>query len=221
MFEELPSIAPKVLYSAGSFKFTETMLASLIVTALLIIFAVVVRVVFIPRWSKDFKHISGFRALVEWLVGIFVTDSDELTEKYSAVVGPLYFGCSAYIMFGILVELFGFRAPLSDLNCDLVLGAITFIAIQAFGIIKFRWRRLRHFFPLTIPIITDSVVPFSMALRLFGSVFSGYLIMEIIYAVCPIVVPAFVEPLFTLFHAVIQSYVFMFLSMNFINEALE
>ena len=221
MFDELPSIAPKVLYTAGSFRFTETMLASLIVTAILLIFAVVVRVAFIPRWSKDFTKISGFRALIEWLVGMFVTNSDEMTEKYSSVIGPMYFGCSAYIMFGILIELFGLRAPLSDLNCDIVLGVITFLSVQIFGILKHRWRRLKHFFPQTIPLITDCVVPFSMALRLFGSVFSGYLIMEIIYAIVPVVVPAIVEPLFTLFHAVIQSYVFMFLSMNFINEALE
>ena len=62
---------------------------------------------------------------------------------------------------------------------------------------------------------------FSMALRLFGSVFSGYLIMEIVYGVSPYVLPVILEPIFTLFHAVMQAYIFMFLSMNFVNEAIE
>lgn len=218
--DDLPSIAPKVLYSVGDFDFTATMFTTLVVSALLIIFAVVVRVACIPRWEKDFRHTSALRSFLEWAVGMFSSNSEEMTEKYSRAVGPLYFGCSAFIMFGVLAELFGLRSPLSDLNCDIVLGATTFVMVQALGIVKHRARRLKHFAPV-IPLVTDCVVPFSMALRLFGSVFSGYLIMEIVYGFCPYVLPVVLEPLFTLFHALIQSYVFMFLSMNFINEAIE
>ncbi len=213
-------IAPRTLYQIGSFDFTETMFSSVVVTAALLLFAAIVRIFFIPRWNKDVKSLSGLRAFLEWTVGMFVSDSDELTEKYSKFVGPLYFGCAAYIMFGVLFELFAMRSPLSDLNCDIVLGSITFVMVQTLGIVKHKAKRLKHFAPV-IPLITDCVVPFSMALRLFGSVFSGYLIMDIVYSFCPVVLPAALEPLFTLFHAVIQSYVFMFLSMNFINEALE
>ncbi|MCH5162531.1 MAG: F0F1 ATP synthase subunit A [Clostridiales bacterium] len=218
--DNLPSIAPGVLYQSGDFKFTVTMFSSLIVTALLIVFAIVVRVVCIPRWNKDFKHMSPLRAFLEWIVGMFSSDSEELTGTYSKAIGPMYFGGAAFIMFGVLIELFGLRSPMSDLNCDLVLGTMTFLTVQALGIAKHKARRLKHFAPV-IPLVTDFVVPFSMALRLFGSVFSGYLIMEIVYGVCPNILPVAMEPLFTLFHAVIQSYVFMFLSMNFINEAIE
>ena len=218
--EDLPQIAPKVLYTIGDFDFTVTMLSSVIVTVLLLIFAVVVRVFFIPRWEKDVRKTSGLRAFLEWAVGMFTNNSEELTGKYSRSVGPVYFCCSAYIMFGVLIELFGLRSPLSDLNCDLVFGVVTFVMVQVLGIVQHKARRLKHFASI-IPLITDSVVPFSMALRLFGSVFSGYLIMEIVYAFCPYVLPVVMEPLLTIFHAVIQSYVFMFLSMNFINEAIE
>lgn len=219
---ELPeiNIAPKVLTSIGSFDFTVTMFSSVVVTAAMLIFAIIVRVFLIPRWNKDVLKLSGLRAFLEWAVNMFDGDSRDLTHNYSKFAGPVYFGCSAFIMFGVLIELFGLRSPLSDLNCDIVLGGITFILIQTLGILKARRRRLLHFAPV-IPLITDCVVPFSMALRLFGSVFSGYIIMEIVYAFCPYVLPAILEPLFTLFHAVIQSYVFMFLSMNFINEAIE
>jgi F-type H+-transporting ATPase subunit a len=218
--EDMPSIAPKVLYEIGGFRITETMFTAWIVTAALIVFAVVVRVAFIPRWNKDLKHTSAFRLLIESAVGMFSKESNELTEKYSKIIGPLYFGCSAFIMFGVLMELFGLRSPLSDLNCDIVLGGITFIVIQLCGILKHRARRLLRL-PTVIMPITDCVVPFSMALRLFGSIFSGYLIMEIVYSFFPYVLPALLEPLFTLFHALIQAYVFMFLSMNFVNEAIE
>ncbi len=220
MFDDLPTIAPKVLYKCGSFNFTATMFSSAVVTGALIVFAILVRFICIPRWERDYTHMSALRAFLEWAVGMFVTDSDELTDRFSRTVGPLYFGCSAYIMFGVLGELLGFRSPMSDLNCDIVLGMVTFVMVFVLGFVKRHARRLLHYAPV-IPLVTDCVVPFSMALRLFGSVFSGYLIMELVYGVCPYVLPAVMEPLFTIFHAVIQSYVFMFLSMNFINEAIE
>ena len=155
----MPSIAPKVLYEIGGFRITETMFTAWIVTAALIVFAVVVRVAFIPRWNKDLKHTSAFRLLIESAVGMFSKESDELTEKYSKIIGPLYFGCSAFIMFGVLMELFGLRSPLSDLNCDIVLGGITFIVIQLCGILKHRARRLLRL-PTVIMPITHGVASF-------------------------------------------------------------
>lgn len=218
---ELPSIAPKVLYKCGSFNFTVTMFSTCIVTAVLIIFAIVVRVFFIPRWNKDFEHTSGFRMFIEWVVGLFDDNSRDLTEHYSNPVGAVYFGCAAFVMFGILIELFGLRSPLSDLNCNIILGFITFFAIFIIGFMHKRAKRLMRY-AAVIPLVTDCVVPFSMALRLFGSVYSGYLIMEIVYQTgLRNVLPVLLEPMFTLFHAIMQAYIFMFLSMNFINEALE
>ncbi|MDE6293643.1 MAG: F0F1 ATP synthase subunit A, partial [Clostridiales bacterium] len=209
---ELPTIAPKVLYSIGDFDVTVTMFSTLLVTVFLILFAIVVRVIFIPRWNKDLKHASAFRMFVEWAVGLFDKNSKDMTENYSGAVGAIYFGCSAFIMFGILIELFGLRSPLSDLNCNIILGLITFFAIMIIGFMKKRTRRLTHYAPV-IPLVTDCIVPLSMALRLFGSVYSGYLIMDIIYQTAlRNILPVILEPIFTLFHAAIQAYVYMFLS---------
>ncbi len=216
----LPEIAPKVLYTIGDFDITVTMFSCMIVTLFLIVFAVIVRVAFIPRWNKDFKHTSVFRMFIEWAVGLFDVNAKDLTENYSKAIGPLYFGCSAFIMFGVLIELFGLRSPLSDLNCNIVLGFTTFFVVLITGFMKKRAKRLTHY-AAVIPLVTDCVVPFSMALRLFGSIFSGYLIMEIVYGVIPYVLPVILEPIFTLFHALMQAYIFMFLSMNFVNEAIE
>lgn len=214
------SIPAKVIFSIGDFQVTETMLSCTVTTVALILFAVVIRVFFIPRWEKDFRHKSAFRMLIEWIVGMFSSNADEMTESYQHICGPVYFSASAFIFFNVIIELFGLRSSISDLNMALSMGLTTFILIQAFGIAAKKWRRLSHFATI-VPIITDVVVPFSMALRLFGSVFSGYLIMELIYSFAPVVLPSFMYILFTLFHAIIQSYVFMFLSMSFIKEAIE
>lgn len=212
-------ISPKVLYNNG-FIFTETMFSFLIVMAALIILAVVVRVFFVPRWAKDFKNISTFRMLIETAVSMFDDNATDFTKKYKSFCAPVYFSLTAVIFFGVLTEVIGLRSPISDLNLTICLGVTSFVLIQLFGILKHRARRLLHFAPI-IPLITDIVVPFSMALRLFGSVFSGYLILHIVYSFLPWGLPGILYILFTLFHAVVQSYVYMFLSMNFINEAIE
>ena len=71
------------------------------------------------------------------------------------------------------------------------------------------------------------MVPVSMSFRLFGSILSGMITMEIIYAaleeliVVPLVFPAFFSIIFTLFHAFIQAYIFAVLTTTFVAEATE
>ena len=68
-----------------------------------------------------------------------------------------------------------------------------------------------------------------MTFRLFGSILSGMVIMDMVYILVegiwyiglPLVLPAILTPLFTLFHAFIQSYVFASLTLTFVQEAIE
>ena len=117
----------------------------------------------------------------------------------------------------------GLLPPTSDLNAALALGLLSFILIAFLGFHKKKARRLKHYCN-PINIVSDVVVPFSLALRLFGSVFSGYVIMHLLYSLpmfAQVGLPAVASVIFTVFHALIQSYIFMFLSMNFIGEAIE
>ena len=68
-----------------------------------------------------------------------------------------------------------------------------------------------------------------MTFRLFGSILSGMIIMDMIYILIegiwyiglPLILPAVLTPVFTLFHAFIQSYVFASLTLTFVQEAIE
>ena len=62
-----------------------------------------------------------------------------------------------------------------------------------------------------------------MTFRLFGSILSGFIVMALIYHYIwlSFVVPVLLSVIFTLFHAIIQSYIFSMLSSVFIGEALE
>ncbi|MDR0856368.1 MAG: F0F1 ATP synthase subunit A [Clostridiales bacterium] len=219
----MPEPQPRTLYQIGGFAFTETMLSAFLVTVLVLVLALVIRLAFIPRWRKS-HSIGAFRMVVEAVVTMFDGGAKDKTEHYAPFVGAWYFGVAALIFFGTLMDLVGLRPPVSTLGQTLVLGLSTFVLIHGLGFAKKGPRRLKHYLN-PINLITDAVVPFSMALRLFGSVFSGYLVMHLVYHMLPfgtqIVWPAIASVIFTLFHAVIQSYVFMLLSMSFIQEAIE
>ena len=63
-----------------------------------------------------------------------------------------------------------------------------------------------------------------MTFRMYGSILSGFLMMALITHIIPPltpVLPSFFYILFTLFDALIQSYVFGVLSLSFVAVALE
>ena len=233
---EIPDIAPHHPFPELPW-LTSTLLTCFVVTGIVLIFCLVVRFICIPRWEK--KRSQGIlQTVLESAVGIFEKEGGESVGHNSKFLAPWYLGVCAFILISTIMELFGFRAPLSDLNVTLVLGVSTFIMIWVFGLKEKKWGRFnRYFFTVTnkkgkkipvfinpINILTDSVVPFSMALRLFGSVFSGFIIMHIAYslnwfAIGPL--GLLVALVATLFHAFVQSYVFMMLSYAFIGEATE
>lgn len=223
MASEMPSLAPEILWEHGSVRITATMVSALVTTLIVILFALAVRIFCIPRWRKTFDKKSGLRILLESMVGMFDGNAGETVPTHSGFVGAWYFAAAAFICIGTLVEMTGLRPPTSDFNLTLSMGITTFIFIQFFGFRDRKLKRLTHFVnPLNW--ITDIAVPLSMSLRILGSVFSGYLIMHLIYSLpwgALIGLPAVASVIFTIFHALIQSYIYMFLSMSFIAEATE
>ena len=220
---EVPDIAPSEVFRIGNFPVTDTMISALATTVVLILFAAVVRIFFIPKWRKVYDKKSGFRIFIEEIVGMFDRTAGDNVAKHRGFLGGWYFAAAALVCIGTLMELTGLRPPTSDLNLTLALGLTTFVFIHFFGVKDRGPRRLIHYVN-PINILTDVAVPVSMSLRIFGSVFSGYLIMHLLYSMpwfAQIALPAVASVIFTLFHALIQSYIYMFLSFSFVAEATE
>jgi len=216
------SIAPKPdVFKIGGLSLSETMFSGFLTAALLVGFFVVVRVFFIPRWTKEPFKKSGFRLFLEKLVTMFDKTAQEKTNGYARFTGVLYLGLASYICVATLFELLGLRPATTDLNLTFTLGIITFLMIFTLGFAKQRQRRLLHYAnPLNIPM--DFVVPFAFGLRIFASVFSGFVVMELLYSnvFLSIVTPALASVLLTLLHAGMQAFIYMYLSMSFIDEAV-
>ncbi len=234
---EIPEIAPHHPFPGVPW-LTSTLLTCFVMTVIVLIFCLVVRFVCMPRWEKK-KKPGVLQTVLESIVGMFENEGHGSVGHNTRFLAPWYLGVCCFILMGVLMELLGFRSPISDMNVTLALGLSTFIMIWVFGIKEKKWGRLNRYLirfkrkktgktvfllPNPINLLTDTVIPFSMALRLFGSVFSGFIIMHLIYSFDWYIagVLGLVGTLIaTLFHAFIQSYVFMMLSYAFIGEATE
>ena len=222
-------VFPKMVFDFGWISINESVISGFIVVAAILLVALILRLTIIRKWKMT---PSGGQMFLEWLVCFFDKSADEMTEKYSGLMGPYTFGAAAYICCGVLIELFGLRPAIADLGACLALALCTFLFIHVLGFMKNKARRLLHY-ANPINIITDLAVPVSMTFRLFGSILSGMVIMEMVYIMVialysalkvlgiSVIFAAVLTPLFTLFHAFIQSYVFASLTLTFVQEAIE
>jgi len=110
------------------------------------------------------------------------------------------------------------------------LALITFILINVYGIKKKgvigRIKSLASPTPLVFPfrVIADMAIPVSMACRLFGNMLGGMIVIDLLYTALgsnAIGIPGVAGLYFNAFHPIIQAFIFVTLTLTFINEAIE
>ena len=77
--------------------------------------------------------------------------------------------------------------------------------------------------PLLIPIniMELGIRPLSLCMRLFGNMLGGFVVMELIKEVVPLIVPIPFSFYFDIFDGLLQAYVFVFLTALFMTEEME
>lgn len=139
-----------------------------------------------------------------------------------------YIGTLAlFLVVANLMGLIGVTPPTADLNTTLALATITFVNIQYYsirrkGIVAY----LKGFFePVAflapLNVISEIALPFSMAFRLFGNMLGGAIIMGLLYSVLPVLVPVLPHMYFDIFAGIIQTFIFVMLTMTFIARAMD
>lgn len=195
------------------------------VTGVLLVFALLVRLFFVPRM----KTVPGkFQLLLESAVGYFDGLAKESSPHRNRFLGGYVFAAGAYIFIGTLFELFGVQAvttrglsvalpaPLSDINAAISLGCLSYLVILSGGIAGNGLRGVAS-------TLKEFSLPISMSFRLFGALLSGLLVTELVYYYIHLsfVLPVAVGVMFTLLHALIQTYVLTMLTALFYGEVSE
>lgn len=200
-------------------------ISAYIVTAVLLLIAALIRIFAIPK----FKTVPGkFQCAIEKIVELFSGMAAKNSHHKPKFIGAYIFSAGVYIFVSTLFELFGVQwvtthgasislpAPISDINAAIALGVMSYCIILGGGI---RFRGVKG----GLSVLKDFSLPISMSFRLFGALLSGLLVTELVYYYVSLsfVLPVIVGVLFTLLHAVIQTYVLATLVSIFYGEAVE
>ena len=168
-----------------------------------------------------------FQLALETIVGGVYKWAEGKVGKCADFIAPVSLTLMLYVFSATIVELFGLPAATEDFNCTLAMGLCCFVAVNITAIkfhgVKGRLKNLCSPSPIVFPIrvLADLIAPVSMGIRLFANVLMGGVVMQLIYRVAPIVVPAIFSSYFTLFDLAIQTFVFGLLSLIYTGEATE
>ena len=200
-------------------------ISALVVSGVLLLAALLLRLLVIPR----FRMVPGkLQLALEELVGFFDNLAKSSSPQRNTFLGAYVFAAGVYIFTGTLFELFGIQAvttggvsvslpaPLSDINGAIALGCLSYLVIMSGGIAGNGVKGIG----LTLK---DFSLPVSMSFRLFGALLSGLLVTELVYYYINLsfVLPVAVGVMFTLLHALIQTYVLTMLTAMFYGEVTE
>lgn len=140
---------------------------------------------------------------------------------------PYLITVAIYLGMSNIIGLFGFKPPTKDLNVTAALAIMSMCVIEYSGIHKNGFKHwVRHFaepVPAVAPIMILEVIirPLSLCMRLFGNVLGAFVIMELLKAIIPILIPIPFSFYFDIFDGLLQAYVFVFLTALFMNEEQE
>ncbi len=201
------------------------LISAMTVSGILLVVAACLRIFVIPR----FQYVPGrLQLLLEELVGLFDRMAKSNSPERNGFLGAYMFGAGVYIFTGTIFELFGLQAvttqghsialpaPLSDINAAIALGCLSYLVILSGGVASNGMRGVGR-------TLKEFSLPISMSFRLFGALLSGLLVTELVYYYTALsyVLPVVVGVLFTLLHALIQSYVLTTLTSLFYGEVSE
>lgn len=199
--------------------------SAIVISASLLLIALIIRIFVIPR----FKMVPGkFQLLLEEFVGYFDRLAKSNSPHRNDFLGAYVFAAGVYVFLGTIFELFGIQAvatngssialpaPLSDINAAIAMGCLSYLAIMSGGIAGNKLKGVGN-------TLKDFSLPISMSFRLFGALLSGLLVTELVYYYISLsfVLPVAVGVMFTLLHALIQTYVLTMLTALFYGEVAE
>jgi len=210
---------PKV-FEIGSFPVTETMLASLAVSAVLVLLGALFRLAVIYRPDSTLAAIA--KLTVNWLDNTVKEIIGRPEPAISTLTGSLFIFIAACNFSG---QFPGVHPATASLATTSALAIVVFLAVPLAGI---RARGLggyvKHYFspnPLLFPLhlVSELSRTVALAMRLFGNIMSGHLVVGLLVALSGFLVPMPFMAL-DLLIGLLQAYIFAVLSTVFIGAAI-
>jgi len=215
---------------------TETVIISWAVMVILVIAALI-----LTRRLKEVP--AGPQALLETAVEFLDNFAKNQFGSFAKYLGP-YMG--ALFLFLLLaniipvlspvefkafghefIPIFPIRPPTRDINVTAALAVISISLVLVCGFaargVPGWFKKLLHPIPFMLPfnIMEYGTRLISLALRLFGNILGGYVLMGMIEGLLPVALPVVLSLYFDFFDGLIQAAIFTFLTSLYISEAVK
>ena len=206
---------------------SETIIYTWFAMAALVIAALILRLTVVRRFEVLPK---GAQNVIETVVEAIKKYTGEQAHGTGEILCSYILSIGALMLASAFLELFRLRAPTSDITMTFALAFMTFILINAYGVRRKgaggRLKSLASPTPVVFAFraIAEFAIPVSMACRLFGNMLGGMIVMDLIYTALgngAIGIPSVVGLFFNVFHPLIQAFIFITLTLTFVNEAIE
>jgi F-type H+-transporting ATPase subunit a len=169
--------------------------------------------------------VSRWQCALEILVSGTAAQIEEVGLKsplrYVPFLGTLFLFIATANFFSILP---GYEPPTGSLSTTAALALCVFIAVPLFGIRQRGWRGYLHSYlqPTAIMLPFNIISEFSrslaLAVRLFGNMMSGTMILAILLTITPFIFPVAMSAL-GLLTGMVQAYIFSILATVYIAAA--
>lgn len=209
-----------IIWEYGFFKLNMT----IVITWVLMVIMVLGSRLITRRLTSQVK-VSRWQCMLEIIViGIRKQIREvgiERPEKYISFLGTLFL----FIAIANLGNVFpGYESPTASLSTTTALAICVFVAVPAFGISElglagyFKSYLKPTFLMLPFNIISELSRTLALAVRLFGNMMSGTMILGILLSIAPFIFPMVMRSL-GLLTGMVQAYIFSILATVYIAAA--
>jgi F-type H+-transporting ATPase subunit a len=167
----------------------------------------------ITRRLRTGPEASTLQHVLETIVSLIEAQIEEVTQRKATAMIPFVGTLFLFIAtVNVLAVIPGYRSPAGSLSTAAALATCVFVAVPVYGVAALGAQRyLRQYtqpsiFMLPFNIIGELSRTLALAVRLFGNVMSGELIVAILLAVVPLFFPVIMQ-LFGILVGVIPVYI--------------
>lgn len=213
-----------IFWQYGFFKLNLTIVTTWLLMGVLVIGAKLVTRN-IGRVGKHGVHVTRWQSLLEIVVSAIKQQIMEVglhqPEKYMGFIGTLFLFVATASIFTIIP---GYEPPTGSLSTTAALAICVLVAVPLFGIQELGLGRYLKdylqptFIMLPFNIISELSRTLALAVRLFGNMMSGGMIIGILLTITPFLFPIAMSVL-GLLTGMVQAYIFSILATVYIAAA--
>jgi len=211
-----------IYWQWGPIRLNATLIFTWLVMALLVLgsWLITRRVTASPRMSTGQNALESLMTMMRNQIAEIMPQKP---DPFLPFIGTLFVFIAVANLLSVAP---GYRAPTGSLSTTAALATAVFIAVPVFGIRQLGWRNyLRQytqptFLMLPFNIIGELSRTLGLAVRLFGNVMSGDLIVAILLVIVPLFFPIVMQ-LLGLLIGQIQAYIFAVLAAVYIASAIQ